>query len=226
MLKSMRRAGSQGLAILLCLSLTFTPFAGAVAQVDDSEPPVLIHRQLDSGVAGELQTFLARVSDDFGVEEVVLYYRQSDTGQFQSLNMRPLVDSIGEYMIAVETSDNAYSGLQYYIEAIDMSGNITNRGFDYAPIVLPLTAPVIAPTESAPEIAPEIAIARPEAESVPQNEGVSVGPVGILLGIGALLALGALAGGSSDDDPPSETPVPTTPGTVTLTVISDLPSVE
>lgn len=222
MLKSMRRAGSRGLAVLLCLSLAFTPFAGALAQVDDSEPPVLIHRQLDSGVAGELQTFLARVSDDFGVEEVVLYYRQSDTGPFQSLNMRPLVDSIGEYMIAIETSDRAYSGLQYYIEAIDMSGNITNRGFDYAPIVLPLTAPVIASTESTPEIA----IARPEAESVPQNEGFSVGPVGILLGIGALLALGALAGGGSDEDPPSETPVPTTPGTVTLTVISDLPSVE
>ena len=48
-----------------------------------------------------------------------------------------------------------------------------------------------------------------------------------MVGVGALLALGALAGGGSgdDEDPPSETPV-ANPGTVTLTVISDLPSAE
>lgn len=219
MLKSLRCAASQSLALVLCLSLTLTPFSGVLAQLSakDTEAPVLIHRQLDSGVAGELQTFLARVSDDFGVSEVILHYRQSDSGEFQSLNMRPLVDSIGEYMIAVETSVNSYAGLQYYIEAIDMAGNTTNRGFDYAPIVLPLNTPAAATLDSGTQTG-----AVPE--SGPQNEGFSVSPVAILVGVGALLALGALAGGGSDD-PSSETPVPT-PGTVTLTVVSDLPSVE
>lgn len=225
MLKSLRKTGSALLSIVLSLSLVLTPVSGAFAQIDDTEAPVLIHRQIDSGVAGELQTFLARVSDDFGVSEVVLYYRQSDSGEFNQLNMRPLVDSIGEYMIAIETSQSAYSGLQYYIEAIDMSGNVTNRGFEYAPIVLPLTAPAVATNNDATP-APEIAES-PEPGPAAQSEGFDVSPTTILLGLGALLALGALAaGGSSGEDPPTDPPGTTEPGTVTLTVISDLPSVE
>ena len=115
MLKSLHRIGAGCVSLLLSLSLVLTPFAQVQAQFDDTEAPVLIHRQLDSGIAGELQTFLARVSDDFGVSEVTLYYRQSDTGEFNSLNMRPLLDSIGEYMIAIETSISGYAGFQYYI---------------------------------------------------------------------------------------------------------------
>ena len=79
MLKTLRRTGSRLLASLLCLSLAFLPISGALAlagnELEDEEPPVLIHRQLETGVAGELQTFLARVSDDFGISEVTLYYR-------------------------------------------------------------------------------------------------------------------------------------------------------
>jgi len=219
MLKSIHRLASGFLSILLTLSLVLTPLSSVRAQVDDTEAPVLIHRQIDAGVAGELQTFLARVSDDFGVSEVILHYRQSDSGEYQTLNMRPLVDSIGEYMIAIETSVSAYAGLQYYIEAFDMSGNQTNRGFSYAPIILPLTAPAAPTTNTTPGPIVEA----PKPVPAPQTGGFEVSPTAILIGVGALLALGAIAGGSSGGDPPATTPDPG-PATVTLTVISDLPT--
>ncbi len=215
MMNSVRRAGSRLLAMLLSLSLALMPVTASLAQVndnaEDTEAPVLIHRQLEEGIAGELQTFLARVSDDFAVGEVTLYYRQSAGGEFESLSMRPLIDSIGEYMIAVETEIDAYRGLQYYIEATDMAGNTTNRGFAYAPIVLTLAAP---------------AVTTAEVEPGPQSDGFSVSPMTILLGVGALLALGALAGGSGSEPSGTETPGTMTPDTVTLTVISDPPSAE
>ena len=236
MLKSQQRTGSRLLAVLLVTSMTLTPISPALAQaagqvdepgtrlLTDTEAPVLIHRQLEAGIAGELQTFLARVSDDIGIDQVILYYRQSDSGQFQALNMRPLLDSIGEYMIAVETSESAYPGFQYYIEAIDIEGNKTNRGFDYAPIVLPLTAPVVVEPVDTPAVVASEPI---EPEPAPQSEGFSVSPVAIILGVGALIALGALAGGGSDEESPhSVPPGNTTPDTVTLTVISDQPSAE
>jgi len=238
MLKSMHRIGSWLVSVMLSLSLVLAPLAQVQAQFDDTEAPVLIHRQLDSGIAGELQTFLARVSDDFGVSEVTLYYRQSDTGDFSRLNMRPLLDSIGEYMIAVETSVNDYAGFQYYIEAVDEAGNRTNRGFEYAPIILPLSPPaasITSNTTPGPVVQPS---EQPGAQSsgtepVPQSGGLAVKPSTILIGVGALLAVGLLvaAGGSGGGDDSPEAPVATPtvdpdPSPVTITVISDLPTAE
>lgn len=227
MLKSMYRIGSRLLSVMLSLALVLAPLAQVQAQFEDTEAPVLIHRQLDSGVAGELQTFLARVSDDFGVSEVTLFYRQSDTGEFNSLNMRPLLDSIGEYMIAIETSVTDYAGFQYYIEAVDEAGNRTNRGFEYAPIILPLSAPAVASNNTpGPIVQPGTQV--PETGPVPQSDGFAISPTTVLLGIGALLAVGALvAGGSGGDggDTP-DTGVDPDPSTVTITVISDLPTAE
>lgn len=230
MLKSMHRIGSRLVSVMLSLALVLAPLAQVQAQFDDTEAPVLIHRQLDSGVAGELQTFLARVSDDFGVSEVTLYYRQSDTGEFNSLNMRPLLDSIGEYMIAIETSISGYAGFQYYIEAVDEAGNRTNRGFEYAPIILPLSPPapsVTANTTPGPIAQPGTQAA--ETVPGPQSDGLSIKPTTILLGLGALLAVGALVAGGSGgggDDTPDTPDVNPDPSTVTITVISDLPTAE
>ncbi|OED43058.1 hypothetical protein AB833_04540 [Chromatiales bacterium (ex Bugula neritina AB1)] len=183
----------------------------ASAQIADTEAPVVIHRQPETaGVAGELQTFLARVSDDIEVSEVTLYYRQSDKGEFASIPMRVLLDTLGEYMIAVESSVSDYPGFQYYIEAVDTSGNRTSRGFSYAPMVLPLEQPVAtasAPAGAASEPAPSTA---PEKRS---------GPSGWLIGLGALLLLGALGGGGGGGSDS-----PTDPGTVTLTIVSDGPT--
>jgi len=213
MLKPLRNAASKSLPAALSLAIALSASHAVMAQTNDTEAPVLIHRQIDSGIAGELQTFLARVSDDFGVEEVVLHYRQGESGRFESIQMRPLLDSIGEYMIAIETSESAFPGLQYYINAVDSSGNTTNRGYSYAPIVLPLTAPaVVAGSQT------------PDPVTRPATTDVAV--------VGALVALGALAAGLSgggDDDGEDGEQVPTNPGTtpaetVTLTVISDQPS--
>ena len=213
MISTMKRMIGLSLAVLLGVSQLAAGIASA--QVADTEPPVLIHRQADSaGIAGELQTFLARVSDDFEVESVTLYYRQSDAGEFTQISMRALFDSLDEYMIAVETRESAYEGLQYYIEARDSAGNVTNRGFESAPIILPLE-PAAVVADNRPVT--EAVATQPSAQ---QSGGFN--SRNILLGLGALVLLGALAGsggggggGSSDGG---------NPDTVTLTIITDGPS--
>lgn len=203
MTRLLKRMVSVFLAIALGVTQVF--YGMASAQVADTEAPVVIHRQAESpGVAGELQTFLARVSDDFEISEVTLFYRQSDSGEFSRIPMRVLLDTLGEYMIAVETSVSDYEGIQYYIEAVDTSGNRTNRGYSYAPIILPLDAP--------------IATAAPVADVAPVAERGKL-PGGLLIGLGALLLLGALAGGGSGSSSP-----PVDPDTVTLTIVSDGPA--
>ncbi len=210
---SLRRYLTSFLAILLAITQTVAGVATA-QPIEDNEDPVIIHRQADSpGVAGELQTFLARVYDDVEVVEVTLYYRQSAVAGFQSIAMRPLLDSIGEYMIAIETDISEYPGLQYYIEAMDASGNITSRGYSYAPIILPLEAPENPPADVAPP--PPVIAERADESSGFSNSS-------LLLGIGAVLLLGALAGGGGGDD--GGTGTPEQPGAITLTIISDTPS--
>lgn len=201
--------------VVLAMLLAVTQVAGGIAhaQIADTEAPVVIHRQAESpGVAGELQTFLARVSDDYEVASVTLFYRQSPVGEFQQIPMRMLLDSLGEYMIAIETDQSEYPGLQYYIEASDTSGNTASRGFSYAPIVLPLEPSAEPLQRGSP--APIITQAPPAPSS-----GQSEMPSGILMGLGALLVLGVLAGagGGSGGSTGSG-------DTVTLTIVSDGPT--
>jgi len=141
--------------------------------------------------------------------------------------MRPLLDSIGEYMIAIETSASDYGGLQYYLQATDTSGNSTNRGFDYAPIVLPLSQPLAPIATITPEPLPS-STAPTRAPTTPDLEpaGSQLNATTILLGLGALVALGALAssggsGGGGETDPGT----PGTPNTVTLTITTEQPDV-
>jgi len=214
MKSTMKRILGLSLAVVMAASQLLAGIASA--QVADTDPPVLIHRQADSaGVAGELQTFLARVSDDFEVASVTLYYRQSDSGQFTQIPMRALFDSLDEYMIAVETVESAYPGLQYYIEARDSAGNITNRGYEYAPIVLPL--------DRAPVVADNRPVTQPVATQPASGEtGGGFNSRAILLGLGALVLLGAVAGGSgggSDSGPVNGGD----PDTVMLTIVTDGP---
>ena len=211
----LKRATALIMAALL--GVTQIAIGVASAQVTDSEAPVVIHRQAESaGVAGELQTFLARVSDDFEIARVTLFYRQSPEGAYQQIPMRSLLDSIGEYMIAIETDISEYPGLQYYIEAEDTAGNTASRGYDYAPIVLPLETPAATPAS--------VAQAPVASEPAASGEAPKISNTGLLMGLGALLLLGALAGGGGGSSEGGGTTPPPTGDTVTLTIISDGPT--
>lgn len=213
-----RRALGCCLAVLIALTQTVSGVVMA-QQIEDTEDPVIIHRQADSpGIAGELQTFLARVYDDVEVVEVTLYYRQSATDDYESIPMRPLLDSLGEYMIALETTQSEYPGLQYYIEAADAAGNITNRGFSYAPIILPLKAPDATSLAAGPAEGTEASVLTDRSEGASRLSTSS-----LLMGLGAILVLGALAGGGGSGGGDGGNDNPGTEG-ITLTIISDTPT--
>ncbi len=157
----------------------------AQAQQIDTQAPTLIYRPAATGGhAGELQTFVARVSDDSDLRSVALYYRQDSAAAFERIEMRRLFDSIDEYMIAIETSRSGVESIDYYFEATDVNGNVQTRGESAAPLQLTLLP------------------AQPLAQSASPGEPAvtaSAGPSrNWLIGLAALLVVAALAGGGGD----------------------------
>jgi len=182
-------------------------------QARESEAPVVIHRPSDlPGVAGELQTFSARVYADLGLSSVVLYHR-TGSAEYRGINMRLLYDSFNEYMIALETSAGS-APIEYFIVATDSGGNLTFRGDQNNPLRLELrpAAPGSAITSTLPE-APQ---PRPSGTPVPPLEQERPAAGALLLGVGALVLLGALAAGGGDSGGSDET--------ITLTIFSPDPS--
>jgi hypothetical protein len=177
----------------------------AQAQDIDTQAPTLIYRPAASGgQAGELQTFVARVSDDSDLRSVALYYRQDSTTAFQRIEMRRLFDSIDEYMIAIETSRTAAGPIDYFLEAVDVNGNVQRRGSQTDPLQLTLLPPdplAQSPTPATPAVTSETSPSR-----------------GWIIGIAALLAVAALAGGGGDASSGGSA------DTVPLTIFSPTPN--
>lgn len=184
--------------------------ASVSAQFKSTDGPVIIHRQLQYGVAGELQTFIARVSADTDIDSVTLYHRIGSAGSYEPILMRSLVDAIGEYMIAVETPVNTTAAMQYYIEAVDVEGNKRNHAYAFAPFVIPLVQPAAPTPPTGPANVPALA----------NNSGGISGPA-LVLGVGAALLLGALAGSESGVENPSGNRA-----VIPLTIISDQPTTQ
>lgn len=184
---------------MLLLALLILPLVPVQAQ--DTAAPTLIHRPAATGgPAGELQTFVARASDELELRSVTLFYRQGVQSTFQSIEMRRLFDSIDEYMIAIETARGGAPSVEYYIVAKDASGNQRSRGSQRAPLQLNLLPPATL-AQSAPA---SVAGAAPSARSW-------------IIGAAALLAVFALASGGGDSGAASGDTVP-------LTIFSPTPN--
>ena len=177
----------------------------AQAQLADTQAPTLVYRAATTGgPAGELQTFVARASDESGLRSVALFYRQDPAAAYQRIEMRRLFDSIDEYMIAVETSRTASARIDYYLVATDKAGNLQGRGSLAEPLALELLPPAAPVAQSSP------VASAPVAEPTTR-------PVGWIIGAVALLAVVALAGGGSDSGSNSGDTVP-------LTIFSPTPN--
>lgn len=146
----------------------------------DITAPTIAHTpSVNEGVAGEVQTVVAEISDNQSVASAQLIYRTSTSDFYSTTPMSADVTNT-TWLATIDTSKED-SLVNYYIVAEDTDGNRVQKGSESSPLTLTLQQP---------EMFSAIAPMKKENRST----WLAVG-LGVFV-VGALLA----AGGSSGDD--------------------------
>ncbi len=172
--------------VLVCLlssTLVFTPISYAAELAlpsGDLVAPVIKHEPIKGDIPpGQSVSVNAKVTDNVGVKEVILFYRESDDGDFKRMKMQRDLDS-DNYASKLYVPS---SSLEYYIQATDLAGNTLLFGHSFSPLMI-----TVAPTKGVAGEASAVAV-------VPTDEGEKSGVnKWVWVGLG-VVAVGALAGG-------------------------------
>lgn len=89
---------------------------------DDEIPPEVMHTPLYEFPAGMPLRIQAMVTDDAGVAEVVLIYRDSGAIEYQHV---PMLEAPGSDIYSADLPDAAGPVIEYFIQATDGIGNTT-----------------------------------------------------------------------------------------------------
>lgn len=101
----------------------------------DMTPPAIEPLQVKSGTVGKPVEIEAKVTDDMGISDVLLYYRVSGSGSYRSMKMTEFMK--GYFVGKIPGDQVTSSGIQYYIEAYDASGRPpTTHGSSAQPMIV------------------------------------------------------------------------------------------
>lgn len=178
---------------LLVPLLVVSPVLQAAEIAFDFVPPDISHEDPVESVHGiQPRIISATVVDDAGVRQVVLKYRTRGERHYMQMDMLP-GSSPSIYMATIPERDAIDPGVEYFIEATDVSGNTSSRGFSVAPLFLS-----IKPLAPGPD---------PVVQQASTNSGSS--KKWLWIGLGALVVGGIAlsAGGGSDGDSASTVPL-------------------
>jgi hypothetical protein len=104
--------------------------------LDVSAPIVRLSILGGTHETGEPLSISAKVTDDQRVDRVILHYRQShSTNNFSSLIMKQDFET-GTYSASIPPADLSPPGVEYYIEAVDAMGNVSQDPFPSHPRVV------------------------------------------------------------------------------------------
>ncbi len=165
----------------------------ARAQAADLEPPTIALEEIEKGIAGEMQTFTATITDNQQLVSVVLFHRLAGDENYRSTEMLPIADSdIHSASVAITTDDPR--DIEYYIQAEDFGGNKALKGFAFDPLVRMISPDVVA-----------IATVAAGPTPASRNRKFLWGAIGLI----AVVVLATQAGGSdSGGSAPPATEVP------------------
>lgn len=100
----------------------------------DVDPPLIEHDVREEVEADTWQVFSATVVDDEELDRVRLFYRFAGESAYSSLVMNRVSFS-STWTIRVPTEPDDIRAVEYYIEALDQSGNRTIHGYPFSPLV-------------------------------------------------------------------------------------------
>ena len=167
-----------------CLAQIFL-VANVGAQSFDVEPPVIEHEVVESVPTSDTQSFSATVADDVELAQVRFVYRFAGDTKYTSVDMKR-VSTSSTFTVDVATELNDPRSIEYYIEARDVSGNRTLRGYSFSPLARAIEVPQVAPATTG-------------AEGPKFNRKPLYYIAGVVV-LGALVGILASSGGSSDGD--------------------------
>lgn len=174
------------------------PAAATAPAAADTLAPVIGHSPAEQPQSGAMQSFSARVTDETGVDAVILHYRIDD-GAWRELAMR---GTGGDNYLATVDVDEQQRRIDYYLRARNLAGNEASRGQPSAPLQRLIAEVAVA---QAPAVAPP-------AEARSRSSLIYI-VLGVLVG-GALIA-GAAGGGGGDG---GEQPTGTVSETFTVNI--------
>ncbi len=192
------------LAVMLSVSLMFPCVSSGQAiglKRPDKIPPRVTHTPLSEFPAGMPIRIQATVTDNEGIREVAVFYREVGSTEYQRIKM---LEAPGKDIYSVDLPASTGSRIEYIIQATDLAGNISPEQL-VEPYLVTLKPVAVAKT-AAPQAADSAA-----AQQATKKEGINKW-VWIGLGVvaaGVLLSSGG--GGGGGDAGPSGT------GTVTIT---------
>ncbi|MDH5546757.1 MAG: hypothetical protein OEZ43_14285 [Gammaproteobacteria bacterium] len=129
-----------GIAFCLSLFLTNAGFARDSIEIstnNDFEAPDILHNT-DTDISRDKQGNVmvsAKVTDEFSVNSVTIYFRDSNSNKYRSRPMS-LDNDRGQDVYIVRIPSNAISGerIEYYFEADDKVGNKKLKGLEFSPL--------------------------------------------------------------------------------------------
>ncbi len=156
-------------------------------QSQDIEAPVITFDIGETEISDGIKNFSVKVTDNRGVANVTLYYKNANSIGFTPKAMKKIGPDT--YSTEVDLDSLIVKKLEFYISAEDVSGNRVFEGQKFSPF-----AYTIVQEQSPPVLA--------------EKEGMSM-LTKVLIGLG-VLALASGGGGGSGDNAPST-------GTITIT---------
>lgn len=162
----------------------------------DTDAPVLEEILINSE-PGARHRFWARVVDNVTVERVVLSYRLGNETAYHKLPM-PLSEQADWFYTELDEDIPSDSVIDYYIQAVDASGNPTQQGYKYNPAL----------SSEKQSVAAAATEQTPGSKTSAKNGvlGTSISGRTVLYGVLGVLAVGAVAGGLNSETTPGNPP--------------------
>jgi hypothetical protein len=167
-------------------------------QAPDIEPPVIKFNAGKTEISEGIKTFTAQVTDNRGVANVTLYYKNANDVGFTPKPM--LKTGTNTYAVELSVDPVISKRLEFYIRAEDVSGNSVFEGQKFSPYAYQ----IVPASDSAASVT---------AAAEPPEEGMSTMTM-ILIGVGVLALAGGGGGGGGGS---------TTPSTGTVTITTAIP---
>lgn len=189
----------KSLVVLVCQALAYTPLVKAgqlsLPSGDLVAPQISQGKYIDTVKKGADHQITVTVTDNVGVEQVTLYYRNIGTEEYKRKSMEIIVNT-DDYHTIIKSDQIKAPGVEYYVQAMDNAGNTVLHGYSFSPL-------------SVKTVSSDTTVARSSSNTAIEAEDSS--NKWLWIGLGALaLGLAAAAGGGGGDDEP-------TTGTVTIT---------
>ena len=204
-------------ASLLSGLIASSLFAQAAYAIDFIAPQIE-HKLTTEGVAqGDDHLVTAKVTDDTGVDTVILHYREKGTRNFEPVIMQNL-DGSAHYEALIVGQSIHTAGIEYFFEATDSSGNTLEMyGSDGEPFSVAVVQQEVNVVNKINITVPNgtrgaSAQSNASSQSVLPIKKSSSKKTWLWVGLGVLAAavIAGAAGGGSDSGPATSAPADNT----------------